>query len=292
MVLGVQGGITDAIKNLFLNTGTLHVLVLSGYNITLVAGLLGAFFRNSRPQIKTAVMFVGIVFLVGVSGAGIAALRAGVMGSIGLLALLSRREYQPLRALAITYLIFFFGNPLSVFYDPSFHLSFLATFAIVALYPVLEARFVSAKQKWKKELQTLLLISVFMPLWMLPYSIYFSGVIGLSTPIANVVAALLVPSITVLGLLLLSVSWLAPLAGIVGSVVTLVSSLLLWLLAVCAYIPIWNAPPIPWWSAVVLYSIVIALFKQHEVATFIFQSRAHVDIASLQPSNQSIQENL
>lgn len=292
MVLGVQGGITSVMKTLFLNTGTLHVLVLSGYNITLVAGLIGTLFRAARPKIKMFAMFLGIAFLVGISGAGVAALRAGIMGAISLVALLTRRAYDPLRALLFAYLFFFFLNPLEIFYDPSFHLSFLATVAIIDVYPRIESRLITTKNARKREVQTLFLLSFFMPLWMLPYGIYFSGVIALSSPIANIFAALLVSIITILGLVLLAFSWIVPLAGLIGSAVSILVALFLWLLRLCAHIPIWNAPPLSWWCMLGIYIAIVGIIRwklpesNEDVATLVQPQTALLPL-----TNQSQQEN-
>ena len=287
MVLGVQGGISDALKQLFLNTGTLHVLVLSGYNITLIAGVIGVLFRKARPQIKTIVIFLGIIFLVGVSGAGVASLRAGLMGSITLVALLARREYNPFRALLIAFLIFFSFSPLSVLYDPGFQLSFLATLAIVTLYPKIEAKFVSQKEGVLRAMQSIVVLSIFMPLFMLPYSMYFSGIIGLSSPIANIFAALFVPVITIVGMILLLLSWISPIASLLGFVLNVIVSIFLWILNVCVHIPVWNAPPLPGLLTTGIYLILFVIVFRNEATTFLQGLRN----ALVRQTNQLPREN-
>lgn len=269
MVLGVQGGITNEIKNLFRDTGTLHTLVLSGYNITLLTGILGLLFRGFPIKIRTVLSVFGILFLVGVSGAGVAALRAGIMGSLSLLAVVTRRSYDPLRGLMLAYLLFFFISPLQIFSDPGFHLSFLATAAIILLYPKIEAKFVRAKTQFWRVAQSIIVLSTFMPLIMLPYFMYFSGIFALSSPVANIFASLFVPGITIAGMILIVISFLHPLARFGGILLGMFVSLFVWILRLCAHVPLWQTPPLAWWGVLSIYSIVIGIFFRKEILTYL-----------------------
>ena len=105
MTVGYQGGLPDYISDLFRNTGVLHVLVLSGYNITLLAGALAVVLKGLPFRMRNIVTIIAILMLVLVSGSGVAAVRAGIMGSIAVFAGLSIRTYQPMRALIISYII-------------------------------------------------------------------------------------------------------------------------------------------------------------------------------------------
>jgi competence protein ComEC len=278
MVLGVQGDITPDMKNLFLTTGTLHTLVLSGYNITLLASVLATIFQSFSQRVRTVFSATGIAFLVGVSGVGVAALRAGIMGSLALFAVVTRRVYDPLRGLVIAYLFFFLANPYEIFADPGFHLSFIATFSIIVLYPRIEARVVRTEHRiWKPVLSTIVL-STTMPMLTLPYTMYFSGIFGLSSPIANSAASLLVPIITVAGMVLLVCSFVSPLATGVGSALGFVTKTLITVLRWCNHIPIWNTPPLSGWSVVGVYVMIVFVFCKKDI--FIFFARLHKSLES------------
>jgi competence protein ComEC len=192
MLVGFQGGIPKYLSDIFRNTGTLHTLVLSGYNITVLAGFIGLLLRRLPYKIKTLVMLIGIVSLVLVSGAGVAAVRAGIMGSIALVAGMSLHSYDVFRALMLSFIFFFFTSPVTIFVDPGFHLSFLATFYIITFLPMLEEK-LSWIPKGKINLRELLILACGLPIFMLPYFMYFSGLFPLVSPIANIFLVPIIP---------------------------------------------------------------------------------------------------
>lgn len=199
MLLGYQGGIPKETEELFRTTGVLHVLVLSGYNITLLAGCIGAMLRGVPTRLRTVLIFFAIVFLVLVSGAGVASIRAGVMGSIALLATLSLQQYNAFRAIFISFLVFFFWSPTTLFYDPGFHLSFLATLCMITVIPKVESVFFFIPKTKMLNVRELTMLAVLMPIFMLPYLMYFAGTVPLSAVPANILFGVATPVVMLLG---------------------------------------------------------------------------------------------
>ncbi len=255
MLVGFQGGIPKYLSDIFRDTGTLHTLVLSGYNITVLAGFLGLLLRKLPFRIKTVLIGVGIALLVVVSGAGVAAVRAGIMGSIALVASMSLQPYNVLRALFISTLLFFFISPTTIFVDPGFHLSFLATLFIITLLPIL-----SEKLQWipkgKINLRELLILAVGLPVFMLPYMMYFSGLFPFVSPIANIFLVPIIPLLMLSGLLVVSFSFIPLLAEIVGFLASFIGLITIDVLTFFASLPQWNTPPLPGWCVVSIYTIL------------------------------------
>ena len=271
MTVGYQGGLPDAISDLFRDTGVLHVLVLSGYNITLLAGFLGLMLKGVPFKLRSAITVIAILMLVLISGAGVASVRAGVMGGIAVLAGLSVRTYQPMRALVVAYLCFFFISPTMVFVDPGFHLSFLATMFMILVLPKIEALFHWIPETQGIDLRELIMLAVSAPVFMLPYLMYFSGNFPLSSPLANIVFAIVTPVIMIGGIVLVSLAFVPTLASIVGSLISVLGSFVLGLLELCARIPIWHTPPVPWWCVSLVYgALVFALFRR-EISEYMQQ---------------------
>lgn len=222
MVFGYQGGIPESTEALFRSTGVLHVLVLSGYNITLLAGLLMVLLRTLPHRAKIVVVIIMVIVLVMVSGAEVAAVRAGVMGIIGFASMVLLHRYNAFRALCVAYLIFFFYSPTMIFFDPGFHLSFLAALSMIVIIPKAEGVFWFIPVTRYINLRELIVLALVMPLVMLPYTVYFSGAVPLSTVAANIVLSVVTPAVTVLGMVLLCVSWVTPLGMFVGTVLSFV----------------------------------------------------------------------
>lgn len=274
MLVGYQGGIPQNVQDLFRTTGVLHVLVLSGENITLLAAFLSILFRALPFKMKTLLTACAIVLIVLISGAGVAAVRAGIMGSIALLAGVTRRKYMPFRALTISVLFFFFISPETIFSDPGFHLSVLATLFMILVFPKLESVFQFLPKRFNiRELAT---VAVGVPLFMLPYTMYFSGLVPLAAPFANIVVAIMVPFFMLGGAVVLSLSWFAPFVQIIGTLISFVGNTLLKIVEILNTLPQLNAPPLAWWSVTGIYSVLFIMLFYSELRGRIFQLRTNL----------------
>lgn len=127
ILLGVESGIPAELKEAFSTTGTSHIVAISGFNLTLIAGVLSVVARRvfgKKGELPVAVGGVWLyTFLV---GAAAAVVRAAVMGS---LAILARREERPIHgptSLALAALLMSARNPF-VLWDVGFQLSLAAT---------------------------------------------------------------------------------------------------------------------------------------------------------------------
>lgn len=273
MIVGYQGALPQSVKDLFRDTGVLHVLVLSGYNIMLLAGALAFLLRALPFRVRTIVSLVAIALLVLVSGAGIASVRAGIMGSIALLAGLSIRTYRPFRALLIAYLVFFAISPGIIFYDPGFHLSFLATTYMVFVFPRLLSYIKLPRHPFVKSAVEGILLACTIPLFMLPYTMYFSGMLPSATIIANIVLALCIPFFMGSGIALVVLSWSAPIASLIGAIVSWGGALVLQFLTWCARMPMWETPMLSGWIVLGVYTAFFFVLFQKDIKLFFLHLR-------------------
>ncbi|QBD78505.1 DUF4131 domain-containing protein [Ktedonosporobacter rubrisoli] len=147
---------TPALKPLvpiFNVTGTAHLIAPSGFKVTVLAGLVvsATSWLHKRPAAdqfllpaqkrggwKAWLITVGTLLCIGsytmLSGAGPAAVRSGIMGSLLIVAPRLGRRYNIYTALALTALLMSLINPF-VIWDVGFQLSFLGTCGIVILTP-------------------------------------------------------------------------------------------------------------------------------------------------------------
>lgn len=131
ILFGVDTGLPKDLQEAFKNTGTAHIIAISGFNIAIIAGVLFSilkYFFNERTGAILAV--VGIFFYAFLVGGDSAVLRAALMGSISLFARQIGRRNAGLNALASVALIMALLNPL-VLWDVGFQLSFFATLGII-----------------------------------------------------------------------------------------------------------------------------------------------------------------
>lgn len=131
ILLGVDTGLTKELQDAFKNTGTAHIIAISGFNIAIIAGVFFSVFRNLFGERLGAVLAIaGIFFYTFLVGADAAVVRAALMGSLSLLARQLGRRNAGMNALAFVALIMALINPL-VIWDVGFQLSFFATLGLI-----------------------------------------------------------------------------------------------------------------------------------------------------------------
>ena len=141
LFLGERSELDQDFKDLFLKTGTMHILAVSGFNIGFLSAILWLFLkpfplsRNFKLVMTLGVIW-GYCLLVGWHAPVV---RASVMGSVIAGGALSGRKTDGLNALGLAALVVLGWNP-KQFFDVGFELSFLAVFGLIALAPVFIVR--------------------------------------------------------------------------------------------------------------------------------------------------------
>jgi competence protein ComEC len=137
LLLGEKSGLEEEVKTLFMNTGTMHLLAVSGFNvgfiILAVYFLLKAFPVTPRVRLIAALIAVWTYcFIVGWQAPVV---RASVMASVMILASILGRKTDPLNSLGAAAIVVLAINPGELF-GVGFQLSFLAVLGILVLVPI------------------------------------------------------------------------------------------------------------------------------------------------------------
>ena len=125
---------------LFRIVGLIHIVVLSGYNMTVVADGVARLFRFLSLRSRTVVGTVLIILFSLMVGGGATVIRAAIMTILALIARTLGRVADAGRLLFIAGIIMLLENPRILLGDPSFQLSFLATLGLIYLSPLVEKR--------------------------------------------------------------------------------------------------------------------------------------------------------
>lgn len=137
-------------KEIFLKTGTTHIVAASGYNVAIVTiitfGLLTRL--RIRRQYAFGFLIIAILGYVLFSGGDAPVLRAGIMGICILSAKQIGRRSFPLNALLLTACVMLCLNPLLLRDDSGFQLSFLSTMGLIYLSPHIEKSFLWIPTSW------------------------------------------------------------------------------------------------------------------------------------------------
>ncbi len=142
LLLGVVLGVRDKIDNeyyrMLKNAGVLHVIAASGQNVSIVAVLLLVIFLRLVKR-KEALLFtsLGVLIYATLTGFDPPIVRASVMAILAYVALFFGRQSSSLYALFLTAWAMLFYQPQELM-DVSFQLSFLSTFGILSIKPILD----------------------------------------------------------------------------------------------------------------------------------------------------------
>lgn len=138
ILLGVKRGMSREFYDQLVNTGTLHIVAASGYNVAVVAGLVLGLLSFILPRyIAMVLALIGVLLYVVLAGAGAAIVRAGVMGSLALIGLMLGKIRDAKRLLVVTIWIMLMVKP-GLITDIGFQLSVSATLGLLYLSPLLE----------------------------------------------------------------------------------------------------------------------------------------------------------
>lgn len=133
ILLGIQAGVPPELYSAFQVTGTSHILVVSGWNFTIVAALIGAAATRMRfGRWQTLALALGTMWAYAIfTGASAAVLRAATMASLAVFAQSVERRGEPWRLLLGACWLLSVIDPHTVF-DLGFQLSALATASLFA----------------------------------------------------------------------------------------------------------------------------------------------------------------
>jgi len=218
ILLGVDTGLTRELQQAFKNTGTAHIIAISGFNISIIAGIFFAFFSRFLGERRGAVVAIlGIALYTFVVGADAAVVRAAIMGSLALFAKqVGRRQFALNTLLAVAF-VMTVVNPLFV-WDVGFQLSFFATLGLI-LYADPFSQFAdriirhyfpeSAAERFAELFSEFVLLTLAAQLTTIPIMAYHFQRISLVSFIANPFILPAQPAVMILGGLavLLSLVW-------------------------------------------------------------------------------------
>lgn len=238
IIFGIKANMPGVFYQALVDTGTLHVIALSGVNISILINLMGKATIVSGKKTSSILTICLIVLFVLLVGPSPSVIRASLMGSLSLIAIFfGRREWGLLGLIlsAATMLLFKF----SLIKDISFQLSFMATLGIILANnkrerqpgKVFPDRLIYLL---KENLKMTLSAQVFT----LPIILYNFHRISLIAPLANLLTGWVIQPIMVIGLLTSVIGWIyLPLAIIPSWVVWIPLTYFIMVIELLARIP-------------------------------------------------------
>jgi len=235
MLLGEKGALPKEYLQAFVVSGLVHVVVLSGYNIGIVAEATLRMLWFLPNVLRLGVGGLVITLFALSVGGGAATVRALLMALIALLARYMHRPSDALRALVLVACGMVFWNPLVLLYDTSFQLSVLATFGLIVLSPWVEKQLGRLRAcREFPSMRSILATTIAVECFVLPALIYTSGTVPLLSLIANLLVLPVVPWAMLWGSVAGAAGLLSPELALLPALIT--SVCLKWILLVVALV--------------------------------------------------------
>lgn len=222
ITLGERAEFSAEFKQQMANSGTTHLVALSGYNISVVAEailLMCGVMMRRKAAFYVTLAAVG-TFVV-MAGAEASVVRAAIMGSIVLLASYIGRAHSMRNAIAVSACAMVLWNPNVLRYDLGFQLSFLALMGIVYMKPYIDAiikRENAGILEWRENLSGTLSAQLMVA----PVLMQAVGTFSWIALLSNILILMFIPVTMGLGFMTVALGFVAgPLAFIPAWIVSL-----------------------------------------------------------------------
>lgn len=214
MMIGDQSLFPPELLDVFRKSGLIHIMVLSGSNIALVAGFVFIWARRLGYYRRYIITGAVITLFVMMTGFAPPSVRALIMILATYVSRLLLRQYSGLYILLLTILVMLIINPLLA-RNVSFHLSILATYAIMFVAPIISERLLYITERYG--LREIVAQTLSTQLIVVPYTIVSMGMFSLVGIVLNITVVPLTGLLTVAGYILTGISYIhTGLASIIG----------------------------------------------------------------------------
>jgi ComEC/Rec2-related protein len=218
MLIGDRSMMSDDDYQLFIDSGIVHIIAVSWWNIVMLVLFLQLFLFRLPFYLRIAVIIPCIIIYALICWLDASVLRATIMGVLSLIALFRWKQTMVWRSLSIAYISMLLINPLFLVYDLGFIFSFAAVIGIVYIgQRTTHIRFDGhIVYRWlTRILHDYMFPSIGASMAVVPFLLFFTGKFNLTSIIANMLVVPLTPVIMIGGGVTTLLQW-----TIVGSRLT------------------------------------------------------------------------
>lgn len=264
LLVGTKQSLGKELQDNFREVGLVHIVVLSGYNITIVAESFIKFFSFLPRTAGLSFGALSIVFFALLTGASSTIVRASIMALIVVFGKFLHRSYSIHRALIVAAVCMCIHNPRILVFDVSFQLSFLATLALVYGSPIVERYAQWIPDKWN--IRSIVVSTVATQIFVFPYIVHVMGTFSLVALPANILVLPVIPLTMFLGFVSVLGYALVPFVFI--PVVYITHMLLSWILFVVDFFASFpfaslSVPEMPFAVTLCMYTFFVFVIVRH-----------------------------
>jgi competence protein ComEC len=139
LLIGQRNNLPQELTNQLVMVGLVHIVAVSGYNLTILVRAIGRLRLGSKYQRLIASLSLITIFIF-MTGFSASIVRAALISVLSLWAWYYGRKIRPVLLITFTGALTGFINPFYVWGDLGWYLSFLAFFGVLLIAPVMAKR--------------------------------------------------------------------------------------------------------------------------------------------------------
>jgi competence protein ComEC len=198
LLVGQRNTLPAGLTQALLMVGLTHIIAVSGYNLTILLQASRRVLGGHSKVLSTAIALALIFGFLLVAGTSASIVRAAVISTLGLGAWYYGRSVRPLLLILLAAAGTAYANPVYLWADISWYLSFLAFFGILVVGPIITRKIY--KDKEPALISQILIESFCAELMTIPLVLYIFGQVSLVSLLANMLVVALIPLAMLLSL--------------------------------------------------------------------------------------------
>lgn len=267
IVVGGKGLLSSELRQNFIATGTLHLVAVSGYNVTIVLKIFVDWLKLLSPLARFLVGSVIIFGFAALVGGQASVVRAAILAWLLLVGQLTGRQGSALPMLVFAATVMVIHKPSILLHDIGFQLSFMAFLGLVYISPLIKQAIGRAPIIGRFDgAVSIMSDTLGAQLTVLPILLFHFGQLTPLSPIANFLILPLVPILTIATLIIgvlgvLAGPTLVPLAYPLYPIAWYVVNLTRWMAKLpgsATTLEDW-----PWWLTATAYLAMLLIFSHY-----------------------------
>ncbi len=192
LLIGQRSTLPPDVLLAMTTVGLVHIVAVSGYNVTILARGVQRlrFFRSKYQKLVVALSLVTVFIII--TGFSASVVRAALVSYLSLLAWYYGRKFKPLLLILLVAAVTALFNPIYLWSDIGWYLSFLAFFGVLVMAPLLGRKLLGYGYD-KKSLSMLVLESFSAQLLTLPLIMLIFGRVSVVSLPANLLVVPIIP---------------------------------------------------------------------------------------------------
>lgn len=273
LLLGFKNDIDSATNKSFSESGTMHILAVSGLHVGIIAFILFQivdrviFLLPKYSVYKITIIIGGLIFFAEISGGAPPVWRAVLVTSLYLLGRSLSFQANSLNLIGSAGFILLLINHNSIF-NLSFQLSFSAVIGIILIYPILETIY-TPKGKIQEYIFGIVYMGVAAQIAIIPLALLYFNQLSLLSPLTSIISISSAFILIYLGVLLFTTAWIHPLiADFYCQLIEILSNLMIQTSQFMASVKIGSISNIyitsleAWLTGVAILVLTIAFYKK------------------------------